>query len=212
MHLQALTPFMTTLTLTVVCSICARSHHQVSDDADTFTISPVVGYLMIGGGIFFCIAPSLPGAAGNIPTALFFWYFSPFWLLAFIAAVFFFRYRVIVRDQTLTYGAFRRRVIPFSEVIDFDVVRGQKSSELWVYLKTGKRLKFSGMLSDFDELVGMVNSHMAGLPGPQHVSVAKIHDQEKRKRDNRLADRIAIVGMLIVAVFVLILWRMQLLH
>jgi hypothetical protein len=66
MHLQALTPFMTTLTLTLVCSICARSHHQVSDDADTFTISPVVGYMMIGVGIVLCIFPSLPGAAGNI--------------------------------------------------------------------------------------------------------------------------------------------------
>jgi hypothetical protein len=100
-------------------------------------------------------------------------------------AAFFFRYRVIVRDKTLTYGAFRRRVIPFSEVIDFDVIQGKQSSELWVYLKSGGRLKFSGMLSDFDELVDMVDDQMAGLPGELHDSAAKIHDQEKRRRDNR---------------------------
>jgi hypothetical protein len=118
-----------------------------------------------------------------------FFYFSPFWLAAFAASTFFLRYQVVVRDQTLTYGAFRRRVVRISEVIDFDVLSGSKSSELRVYLRSGKTLKFSGMLRDFDELVGMVNSHMTGAPGTQHDSPAKISDQEKRKRDNRNADR-----------------------
>lgn len=103
-------------------------------------------------------------------------------------------------------------MIPFSEVIDFDVLHGQKSSELWLYLKTGKRLKFSGLLSDFDDLVGMVNSHMAGLPGPQHDSVAKIRDQERRRTANRRANWIIFIGLAIVALAVFILWRMQLLH
>ena len=210
--MQALTPLMTSLTLGVIMLVCARSHHHVSDDADTFTISPVVAYMMFGVGIVFCIAPFLPGAAGDIPTTLFFWYFSPFWLGAFTASAFFFRYRVIVRDSTLTYGAFRRTAVHFSEVIDFDVIQGQKSSELWVYLTSGKKLKFSGMLSDFDELVGMINSHMAGLPGPQHDSAAKIRDQEKRKRDNRTAGWFIFVGLIIVALFLFVLSRMQLLH
>jgi hypothetical protein len=211
-HLQALTPLMTSLTLSVVCGICARSHHQVSDDADTFTISPFVAYLMIVLGIFFCVAPFLPGAAGDIPATLFFWYFAPFWLGAFIASAFFFRYRVIVRDDALIYGAFHRRVILFSAVIDFDVLQSSKSSELCVYLKSGERLKFSGMLSDFEELVGMVNSHMASLPGPQHDSPAKLHDQDKRKRDNRSANWFMVIGVSIVALFVFVLWRMQLLY
>jgi hypothetical protein len=201
-HLQAFTPLMTSLTLSVVCGICARSHHQVSDDADTFTISPVVGYMMICVGVLYCIGPFLPGIAGDISTTRFFWYSSPFWLLAFGGAAFFFRYRVVVRDQTL----------PFSEVIDFDVLHGRKSSELWLYLKTGKRLKFSGLLSDFDELVGMINSHMAGLPGTQHDCVAKIRDQEKRRTDNRTANWVMIIGLAIAALVVFVLWRMQLLH
>jgi hypothetical protein len=46
-------PFMTSITMTAVALVCAGSHHQVSDDADTFTISPAVGYLMIAVGIFF---------------------------------------------------------------------------------------------------------------------------------------------------------------
>ena len=47
MQLPPLAPLFTSLTLSVVCGICARSHHQVSEDADTFTFSPVVGYLFI---------------------------------------------------------------------------------------------------------------------------------------------------------------------
>jgi hypothetical protein len=211
-HLQALTPLMTSLTLTTVCGICARSHHQATDDSDTFTISPVVGYLMVCVGLLCCAVPLLPGAAGDISSTRFFWYSSPFWFFAFTAAAFFFRYRVVVTDNALTYGAFQRRVVPFSEVIDFDVLQGRRSSELWIYLRTGKRLRFSGMLSDFDDLVGMVNSHVAGLPGPQQASPEKIRDQEKRKRDNRLAGQFMIVGMLVVAALAFILWRMQLIR
>ena len=187
MHLQALTPLITSLSLAAIALICSRSRHQVLNGADVFTISPVVGYCMIGAGVFFCVAPFLPGAAGDVPTLIFFWAFSPFWLLAFTASAWFFRYQVAVRDSTLTYGAFRRRAVPFSEVIDLDVIKGRYASELWVYLQNGTRLKFSGMLSDFDELVGTINSHMAGLPASQLDSAAKLRDQQNRKRDGGAA-------------------------
>ena len=212
MNLQPLTPLFTSITLSVVVGLCARSHHLETDSEDVFGISPAVGYLMLGCGLFMCAAPFLPGAAGDIPVSRFFWMFSPFWGGAFIAAIFFFRYQVKVTDTAMTVGAFRRRVVPFTEVIDFDEIRGGRSPELWVYLKSGEKLKFSGMLSDFDELVGMVNSHMEGLPGSQHDSAAKIRDRERRLRGNRNANRIAIVGILLVAIVVFVLWRMQLLH
>jgi hypothetical protein len=211
-QLPQLAPLFTSLTLSVVCGICARSHHQVSEDADTFTFSAVVGYLFVSVGILFCALPWLARRDGDQPPSEFFWHWSPIWLLIFTGAAFFFRYRVVVRDQTLTFGAFRRRAVPFSEVIDYDEIRGQRSAELWVYLNNGKHLTFSGLLGDFDELVGMVNSHMAGLPEPQHDSAAKVRDREKRQRGNRVANWLAVAGVLIVAAFVFILWRMQLLH
>jgi hypothetical protein len=212
MDLHRFTPLLTSLTLSVVAGVCARSHHLETDSEDVFAISPAVGYLMLVAGLFFCVAPFLPGAAGDIPVARFFWMFSPFWGGAFVAAIFFFRYQVKVTDTAMTVGAFRRRVIPFSEVIDFDVLQGGRSPELWMYLKNGNKLKFSGLLSDFDELVGMVNSHMEGLPGPQHDSAAKIRDQERRIRGNRDANWIMGIGMAIVGVVVFVLWRMRLLH
>jgi hypothetical protein len=81
---------MTSLTLTVVAGVCARSHHRSTDEEDVFTISPVVGYMMLGCGLLFCVVPFLPGASGDITRSWFFWYFSPFWGGAFTAAVFFF--------------------------------------------------------------------------------------------------------------------------
>jgi hypothetical protein len=211
-HLQSLTPLFTSLSLSVIAAICAKSHHLETESEDIFAVSPVVGYLMLGIGLFMCVAPFLPGAAGNIPVVQFFWMFSPFWGGAFLASIFFFRYQVKVTDMTITVGAFRRRVIPFSDVIDYDELSGGRSPELLVYLKNGETLKLSGMLSDFDELVGMVNSHMVGLPGPNRDSAAKIRDRDRRIRGNRNANRLAIMGMVIVAAFVFALWRMHLLH
>lgn len=211
MDLHGFTPLFTSLTLSVVAGVCARNNHLAADSEDVFAISPAVGYLMLVIGLFMCVAPFLPGAAGDISVIRFFWMFAPFWGGAFLAAIFFFRYQVKVTDTIMTVGAFRRRVVPFSEVIDYDVIQGGRSPELCVYLKSGKRLKFSGMLSDFDELVGMVNSHMQGLRGPQRDSEAKIRDRNKRVRDGRVANWFAYVGIIIVAVVVFVLWRMRLL-
>src|ERR1700733_6847819 len=204
---------MTSLTMGVICGICASSHHQESEDSDTFTISPVVGYFMVAVGAFTCVAPWVAkGRVGDGAPFQVFWELSPIWFSIFALGLFFFRYRVVVRDQTLTYGAFRRRVLPFSQVIDFDVLKGQRSSELWLYLKNGKRLKFSGLLGDFDELVGMVNSHMEGLPPPLHDCAAKLLDRERRKRANRAANWLVCIGMGIIVLFIFALWKMQLFH
>jgi len=212
MHLPLLTPLFTNLTLSVVTVVCAYSHHLETDSEDVFAISPAVGYLMLGMGLTIGVVPFVSRAAGDISTIRFFWICSPFWGGAFIAAIYFFRYRVKITDTTMTVGAFRRRVIPFSEVIDYDEIQGGRTPELWVYLKNGQRLKFSGLLSDFDELVGMVNSHMEGLPGPDRDCAAKVHDRDRRIRGNRDANRIAVVGVVIVAIFVFVLWWMGLLH
>jgi hypothetical protein len=167
---------------------------------------------MAGIGLLIITAPLLPGVSGDVSRGLFFMYFAIFSGGAFAAAIYFFRYQVIVKDQTLTAGAFRRRITQFADVIDWDVIKGRRSSELWVYLKSGETLKSSGLLSDFDELVSMVNSHMAGLPSPQHDSAAKIRDRETRKRDERGGNWVTFIGLVIVAVVAFVLWRMDLLH
>ena len=66
MDLHGLTPLFTSLTLSVVAGVCARSHHLATDSEDVFAISPTVGYMMFGIGLFLCAAPFLPGVDSGI--------------------------------------------------------------------------------------------------------------------------------------------------
>jgi hypothetical protein len=210
---HALTPLFAGITLSAVAGICARHHHQSTEDADTFNVSPAAGYLMIGCGLLFCLVPwILPGAAGNISNISFFWHFSPFWCGAFIASIYCFRYQVTVKDQSLTYGAFVRKTIPFSSVIDSDVIQGSRRQEVWIYLRDGRRLKFSSMLGDFDEFAGLVNSHMAIPPHGQVDSQAKIADRARRSLDSRRANQLMVAGLAIVGIVVFVLWKLRLTH
>ena len=178
------------------------------DSKDTFTHPPFVGYLMLGCGVLFCGAPFLPGASANIPTIRFFFMFTPFWGSAFLAAAFFFRYRVVVTDTALTLGAFRRQAYPFEDIVDWDVV-GDRNRELLIYLRDGSKLNVSAMLCDFDGLVGLVNSHMALPPSGQPDSPFKLQDRAARARNARILGWIFYVGLGVVAAAALIAWRFQ---
>ena len=59
----------------------------------------------------------------------------PFWGGAFLASIYFFRYRVVITDTPLTLGSLRRPQLIFDDVIDWDVIRGGRSSELVIYLR-----------------------------------------------------------------------------
>jgi hypothetical protein len=209
MHLQSLTPFVVSISLSVVSAVCAAGHHKETDSEDTFAFPPFVGYLMLFCGIIMCLAPLLPGAAGDIPRVQFFFMFCPFWGGAFLASIYFFRYRVVITDTTLTLGSLRRRQLIFDDVIDWDVIKGGRSSELVIHLRDGEKLRLSGLLSDFDELVGMVNSHMAIPPRGQPDSLAKLRDRAARVRDERIANWMAFVGIGLLAVAVYVASRLQ---
>lgn len=209
MHVPFVLPqLLTPISLSIVAGICARSHHQASAADDTFAIPPFVGYLMLGCGAFFCFVPFLPRAAGDMSATRFLFIMTPAWGGAFAAAIYFFRYRVVVTDATLTVGAFRKRVIPFEDVIDYDVISGSRSAELVVYLRDGTKLKLSGLLPDFDELVGMINSHMATPANGQFDSPAELLDRAARAQAARHVGWIMAVGLVLVAVAVYVTSRL----
>lgn len=207
--LQSLTPLFTSVSLSLVAAACAVSRHQVTDAEDTFSFSPVLGYLMLFCGVFFCVAPLLPRSAGNIPKPEFFFLFAPFWGGAFLASIFFFRYRVVIADTTLTIGAFQKRQLSAKDIIDWDLIRGQRSSELVIYLQDGGKLRLSGLLGDFDELVGMVNSHMGIPPRGRLDSPAKLRDRARRDRGSRVAGWLVSVGLVLIAVALYATSRMR---
>jgi hypothetical protein len=197
------------LVLGVVAAVAARSHHQVTDTADTFTYPRILGYFF---GIF--------GVSALLPLLfqLISWHTSAsyiaigFSIFALVMALYVFRYRVIVTDEFLTIGAFRRRVIPCDTINDWDTVPGNRSQDLLVYLKDGERLRLSGLLGDFDELVGMINSHEA-IPARGHPdSAQKLKDRQAREQANRRATWIAAFGAIVVVLVIIAGRRFGLLH
>ena len=195
MHSNLYLPqLLTPITLSVVAAVCARSHHQASDTDDTFVLPKFVGYLMIACGLVFCAIPFLPRPrGGDLSAAKFYLICVPFWGGAFLAAAYFFRYRVVITANTLTVGAFRRRTISFEDVVDYDVLSGRYSPELVVYLRSGKKFTLSGMLPDFDELVGLINSHMA-IPPRGSETVVRQSSWIDRVERATLGERIGLPG------------------
>lgn len=152
MNLHPLTPLAVSLTLGAVVALGARSRHRVDGDVETYKYSSVLAYLMGFCGLFFLAAPFLPRARGDMSQWSFFAGFAGFAACAFLAAVYFLRYRVTVDTRQLCYGAFFKRTVDLAEIADASVQRGSKSAQLFVRLRNGRKITFSGMLADFDSL------------------------------------------------------------
>ena len=59
--LQFLTPIVTSIALTVIVALCARSRHLILDDADVYQFPKVLGYLMALCGALLFVPPSCQG-------------------------------------------------------------------------------------------------------------------------------------------------------
>ena len=197
--------------MTVVVALCAKSHHKATAIADTFVVPPFVGYLMIACGLLFCAIPFLPRAhGGDLPVGQFLLFGTPMWGGAFLAAVYFFRYRVVITDKAITVGAFWRRTIPFNDVIDYDVISGRYGPEAIVYVRDRTKFSLSGILPDFDELIGLIDSNMAvPPPGSSPDCPAKIEDQARRERGKRDAAWIASAGIVLIIVVACVVHRIS---
>jgi hypothetical protein len=166
MHFQTLTLLMICIVISIIVAVGIRAYQASRDEADTFMVSPIYGCTMIVLGLVFYAAPYSLGIGGTSSPSLVIWCFAPFWLGAFIAAIYFLLYQVTILDQdTFTVGAFRQRVIRRSEIIDWDFIQWTRNSELWVHLKSGTKVRLLGLLNDFDELAQMMYSEMASHHG-----------------------------------------------
>ena len=133
-------------------------------------------------GVLFASAAFLPGMAsprdGSVTGV--FWLFSPFWIAASMAAIYFFRYRVVITRDRIAIRSIRERAIDFGEVVDVATAPRQ-SKELLVYLKDGQRLRFSGLLQDYGNLKAQIESNLHQRPGPSTESPARLMDEARRQ-------------------------------
>jgi hypothetical protein len=198
-HIASTTPVIVTLVFAVIAWAATKTRHERLSGEEIYRYPPFVGWLMAGCGCLFLCLPFL-GGEGDVPPLLFFSFFAVWGALAFAAAVYFFRYRVIVGDKVLRLGTLRFESVPIADVIDTDITTGGRNVELLVYLKTGRRLEFSSLLGDFASLADTLDNRANRAPGTG-ASIQKLEDQRRRvtlvRRLNWVVGIAAVVGAIV---------------
>jgi hypothetical protein len=187
--LAFLTPILTSISLTAIVALCARARHLALNGADVYQFPKFLGYMMALCGVLFASAAFLPGMAsgrdGSVTSV--FWLFSPFWIAASLAAIYFFRYRVIITGDRIAIRSIRETAIDFGEVVDVAMAPRQ-SKELLVYLRDGRRPRFSSLLQDYDSLKAQIESNSHRRLGQSAESPARLSD-EARDKANEVRER-----------------------
>lgn len=170
------TPIIVTLLYGLIAWVASKARHESSGGDEIYKYPPSVAWLMVGCGFLFLGLPFL-GGEGDVPPIIFFIFFAVWAALAFTAATYFFRYRVIVGNTDLKFGTLRCETIPLADVVDTEVTGG-RNGKLLVYLRSGRRLEFSNMLGDFIDLADTLASRRTiDAPGS---SIQKLQDQRRR--------------------------------
>jgi hypothetical protein len=164
--------------------------------------------LLIACGLIISAAPLLPGTEGKIPVAKYLLDLLPCSLVTVAIAAWYFRYRVVLTDETMVAGAFHPRTILFSEVVDWGVIK-RGGTELIMHLSSGQTLRCSGLLIDFDELVGEIAAHMAGLPAEQPGRSETFQNRAQRAQSNRALGWILFVGFALITLLLISVWKLQ---
>ncbi|MEO6969135.1 MAG: hypothetical protein ABI132_11880 [Rhodanobacteraceae bacterium] len=141
-----------------------RSPSPPLKEVDVYKFPVGLGCLMVFCSILFLTAPFWPGARGNMDLLTFSLPFLGFAAFAFFMGIYFFRYRVVLNRETLTIGAFFKKVTKISDIAEVRFQRENRTNQLIVLLRNGCKITFSGMLGDFQSLVSTLSTY--GMRNP----------------------------------------------
>jgi len=79
-------------------------------------------------------------------------FFGIFGGLGMVFAAYLYCYRGTVGPDIFAVGAFSRTHFRLADIREVRLQKGQRSGQLFVYMRSGKRLRFSGLLSGFEAL------------------------------------------------------------
>lgn len=193
------------LVLSVVLAVSARSRHKHLADKDIYCLPLPLAYLMAVIGVGFLGVPFIPGVEGTAAPLWFDAFLAAFSTAAFGASTFFMRYRVIFGAKSLDVRfLLNERIIPLTDIIDTNVLEG-RASELIVYLRDGRRLRLSGLLQDFDDLVARIQ----GAQASRTDSAEKLADQRRALAGSQGAIWIMCIGLALVGVAAIASWIIQ---
>ena len=118
------------------------------------------GYLMLIFDVFLFSLPSISAEHGtSISSGTYFLCFGAGCIVA-IAVVYIFRYRVTIKSDRIVIRTINTSEIPFVDIVDIRVITAQNippvKSRAVISLTNGKRIRFNGMLTRFNELVDVL--------------------------------------------------------
>jgi hypothetical protein len=206
--ISGLAYLMTSLTVGLLLMIARGQQHETRDGVDVYTypaaltraiaiLSPLIGLM----GVFvWQHGPTRPTetlsvviiivfGGGMLAFLLAYWYFSSF--------------RIEVTEQSLKVQNYlRTRVFDFKDIVDTSEIDGRSirggNLQLVVYLRDGGKLRFYDTLTDFDDLSELVSYRMAGPPGGQEATAAKLQDIAERIRNKRREAGVLWIGVAVV--------------
>jgi hypothetical protein len=195
------TSLLTSLALPVILALCARSRHEAVDGANVYRLPRLLAGLMAFCGVAFVGISFLPGIGGpggeGVVAAIGF--FSPFWIAAFLAAIYFLRYRVVMTGDRIAIRALRDRSLPLGDIVDTGFAPRQ-GKDLLVYLRDGRRLRLSGLLQDVGHLKAQIDAHVHRDPDHAAASPAKRADEARDRAAGIRERRVLVIGLLVLAI------------
>jgi hypothetical protein len=218
--ITGLSYLLASITIALLLGLGSRQRHESRDDLDIYfyprallwalaLLTPVPA--MLGAFLYWTWSPTnKPTGVGLIVLIA----VSGCAVLTFLCVYWYTRmFRVELTDGALTITTWRgSRKIVLGDIVDVNVFDGRTvaggTKRLVVYLRDGRRLGITGTLTDFDDLAGSLQSQIARAQRGSNGSNAKSKDIEDSIRNKSRETLFAYVGLGIVAVAMLIIWKL----
>ena len=147
------------LVLSILAAVSRRSKHVSKQGLEIFAFPGVLVCVMALSSSLIAFAPIwIPIVKPQMtpPTIEAYLFFGAFGGLGIVFAAYLFYYRVIVGPEDFAVGALVRKEFRLVDIREVKLQKGQRSSQYFVYLRSGKRLRFSGLLSGFEALTKLL--------------------------------------------------------
>lgn len=145
--------------LSILAVLSRRSGHVSVQGAEVFTFPTLLIFIvalcssLIGFAPFWVHFVKPEMAAPEIKD---YFLFGVYGGLGILFAAYLYCYRVIVGIEVFSVGAFSRRQFRLVDIREVKLQKGQRSSEYVVCMRSGKRLRFSALLSGFEALTTLL--------------------------------------------------------
>ena len=152
--LAYLTPLVVNIAIAVLIARGKREHSREDGNNEVFFFPAIYCRLLILTSLFLASVPFWPGALGssNADAAML---CGVAWTLSAasaLGALYLHKYFLSVGPGSFTVGSFIKRTYATTEIIHTESVKKQQASACLLQLKGGKRVRISGLLTDFQRL------------------------------------------------------------